>query len=71
MGVFLVFICVEGGVFYYVKFYGVLYNMVVGDWDIVKVIVEVVYNVSEEVILYGLVGSELIKVGNEIGLCMF
>jgi 5-oxoprolinase (ATP-hydrolysing) subunit A len=68
MGALSAFIRAEGGALHHVKPHGALYNMAAGDRDIAKAIAEAVYNVSEEAILYGLAGSELIKAGNEIGL---
>jgi len=68
MGALSAFIRAEGGTLHHVKPHGALYNMAAGDRDIAKAIAEAVYNVSEEAILYGLAGSELIKAGNEIGL---
>ncbi|QTL50455.1 LamB/YcsF family protein [Priestia aryabhattai] len=68
MGALSAFIRAEGGTLHHVKPHGALYNMAAGDRDIAKAIAEAVYNVSEEAILYGLAGSELIKAGNEMGL---
>lgn len=55
----------------YVKLYGMFYNQVVKDFYLVQVIVKVVYDYDLLLILVGLVGSELIWVGECYCLVMW
>lgn len=62
------FIAAEGGLMQHVKTHGALYNMGAKDPVYAEAIAEAVYDVNPALILFGLAGSELIAVGNKIGL---
>ncbi|WP_210490122.1 LamB/YcsF family protein [Rufibacter aurantiacus] len=62
------FIKAEGGVLHHVKPHGALYNMASVNASLAEAIVEAVYKVSPEVVLYGLAGSVLVKAGEKLGL---
>ncbi|MCF6095064.1 LamB/YcsF family protein [Microaerobacter geothermalis] len=52
----------------HVKPHGALFNMASKDPVIAKAIVQAVYDLDKELILFGLAGSELVKAGQEAGL---
>ncbi|MDP4146294.1 MAG: 5-oxoprolinase subunit PxpA [Bacillota bacterium] len=62
------FIKAEGGNLSHVKPHGALYNLAAKDKNLALAIAEAVYKIDNELILYGLSGSELIKAGEEVGL---
>ncbi|WP_112181953.1 MULTISPECIES: LamB/YcsF family protein [Paraliobacillus] len=62
------FVTAEGGLLQHVKPHGALYNMAAKNRELADAIAKAVYDVSPELILFGLAGSELIKAGEEIGL---
>jgi 5-oxoprolinase (ATP-hydrolysing) subunit A len=62
------FLLAEGAVLNHVKPHGALYNMAAVNAELAEAIVEAVYKINPELILYGLSGSELIKAGKKLGL---
>lgn len=52
----------------HVKPHGALYNMASIDDEIAHAIAEAVYDVNPKLILFGLSGQELIKIGRKVGL---
>lgn len=68
IGALHAFVSSEGGVMQHVKPHGALYNMAAQNAGLADAIVEAVYKVSPELILFGLSGSELIRAGSRIGL---
>lgn len=58
----------EGGVLVHVKPHGALYNMAAQSKPLANAIVEAVYKVDPQLLLFGLAGSELIRAGEKIGL---
>jgi len=68
IGALYAFVKSEGGKLQHVKPHGALYNMAAKNRQLSKAIAEAVYKVDPELILFGLAGSELIRVGKEIGL---
>jgi UPF0271 protein len=62
------FVKAEGGKMRHVKPHGALYNMAAKDTSIARAIAEAVYKVDPELVLFGLSGSELVKMGEAIGL---
>lgn len=52
----------------HVKPHGALYNMAAVDYEIASAIAQAVYDISPELILFGLSNSELSKAASEIGL---
>ncbi|MGE6894321.1 LamB/YcsF family protein [Priestia flexa] len=57
-----------GAPLYHVKPHGALYNMAAVNAELAEGIAEAAYTIGEEVILYGLAGSELVTAGKRIGL---
>ena len=58
----------EGGVMQHVKPHGALYNMAAKNKELAEAIATAVYKIDENLILFGLSGSELIKAGEKLGL---
>ncbi|MDQ6600406.1 LamB/YcsF family protein [Bacillus salipaludis] len=52
----------------HVKPHGALYNMAAKDALLAEAIAQAVYDVSPELVLFGLSGSELVKAGEKLGL---
>lgn len=52
----------------HVKPHGALYNMAAQDEKLAEAIAQAVYDISADLILFGLAGSELTKAGERIGL---
>ncbi|MFD0826969.1 LamB/YcsF family protein [Neobacillus sp. M.A.Huq-85] len=52
----------------HVKPHGALYNMAAKDAKLAEAIAQAVYDVSPELVLFGLAGSELVKAGERLGL---
>ncbi|MGE7835550.1 LamB/YcsF family protein [Viridibacillus arvi] len=52
----------------HVKPHGALYNMAAKDQALSEAIAQAVYDVSPELVLFGLAGSELTKTGEKLGL---
>ncbi|WP_099160111.1 LamB/YcsF family protein [Virgibacillus ndiopensis] len=52
----------------HVKPHGALYNFAAGNREVALAIAQAVYDVNDELILYGLAGSELIAAGHEVGM---
>ncbi|PUF89473.1 MULTISPECIES: 5-oxoprolinase subunit PxpA [unclassified Geobacillus] len=68
IGALAAFVKAEGGKMSHVKPHGALYNMAAKDTALAEAIAKAVYDVDPTLILYGLAGSELIRVGKKIGL---
>lgn len=68
LGAVMAFAQSEGGRVAHVKPHGALYNMAAVDPKIANAIAEAIYKVDGTMLLYGLSGSELIRVGERIGL---
>ncbi|GAB1531332.1 MULTISPECIES: LamB/YcsF family protein [Brevibacillus] len=62
------FVRAEGGVMHHVKPHGALYNMAATRPALAESIALAIYKVNPELVLYGLAGSELTRVGEKIGL---
>ncbi|MBL7825438.1 MAG: LamB/YcsF family protein [Saprospiraceae bacterium] len=58
----------EGGTLHHVKPHGALYNMAAKDNELAEAIAKATLHAGSNLVLYGLSGSALIKVGNAIGL---
>ncbi|MCM3727414.1 LamB/YcsF family protein [Neobacillus cucumis] len=52
----------------HVKPHGALYNMAAKDAKLAEAIAQAVYDVSPELVLFGLAGSELVLAGQKVGL---
>ncbi|TKC04275.1 LamB/YcsF family protein [Pedobacter frigoris] len=61
----------EGAILHHVKPHGALYNMAAVKSELADAIAQAVHSVDEELILYGLSGSELIRSGQKLGLKVF
>ncbi|MGP7818643.1 LamB/YcsF family protein [Niallia sp. 01092] len=62
------FVKSEGAKMQHVKPHGALYNMAAKSKELSEAIAEAVYKVDPELVLFGLSGSELVYVGERIGL---
>ena len=58
----------EGGQLHHVKPHGALYNMAARDTAIAETIAQAVADLNPDLVLVGLAGSELVKVGSTLGL---
>ncbi|MBM7631333.1 LamB/YcsF family protein [Geomicrobium sediminis] len=58
----------EGGHLQHVKAHGALYNMAAGNEEIANGIAKAVYDIDDQLILFGLAGSKLIEAGEAVGL---
>lgn len=58
----------EGGSVAHVKPHGALYNMAAKSKPLAEAIVEAVYKVDPQLMLFGLSGSELVRAGEAVGL---
>ncbi|CAM5220147.1 5-oxoprolinase subunit A OS=Ureibacillus acetophenoni OX=614649 GN=pxpA PE=3 SV=1 [Ureibacillus acetophenoni] len=68
IGALQAFLSIEGVRMQHVKPHGALYNMAVKDAKIAEAIAQAVYDVSPELILFGLASSELTRAGEKLGL---
>lgn len=68
IGALNAFVKASGGKLHHVKPHGALYNMAAKDEQYSKAIVEAVLNIDEDLILYGLSGSQLTAVAKRYGL---
>lgn len=68
IGALQAFLTIEGVKMQHVKPHGALYNMAAKDTNIAEAIAQAVYDVSPELILFGLASSELTKAGEKLGL---
>jgi UPF0271 protein len=68
IGALLAFVKSEGGTLHHMKPHGALYNMAAVNKALSAAIVEAVYKVDPDLIIYGLSGSELIAAASGIGL---
>jgi len=68
IGALAAFAKAEGSTVRHVKPHGALYNMAAKDTGLAEAIAEAVYDVSPDLILFGLAGSELVKAGEKAGL---
>lgn len=68
IGALQAFLTIQGVKMQHVKPHGALYNMAAKDAKIAEAIAQAVYDVSPELILFGLASSELTKAGEKIGL---
>lgn len=64
------FVRAEGAVMQHIKPHGALYNMAAKDKELAEAIAKAVYEVDPQLILFGLAGSELVKAGAKVGLCI-
>jgi UPF0271 protein len=62
------FVRAAGGRLHHVKPHGALYNMAARDAALATAIAQAVYDFDASLILYALVGSEMIKTANKLGL---
>lgn len=62
------FLTTFGETMQHVKPHGALYNMAATDEKLAEVIAKAVYDVSDQLVLFGLAGSELTKAGERLGL---
>lgn len=65
------FVKSAGGSLHHVKPHGALYNLAAVDMDLAEAIAQAVFDVSPNLILYGLAGSEMITAARRIGLPAF
>lgn len=68
IGALQAFLTIEGEKMQHVKPHGALYNMAAKDPEIAEAIAKAVYDVSPDLILFGLASSELTKASEKIGL---
>lgn len=68
LGALEAFVRVQKGYFQHVKPHGALYHMAATDKRIATAVVEAIVDYNNELIVFGLAGSELIKVGKSRGL---
>lgn len=68
IGALAAFAKAEGSTVRHVKPHGALYNMAAKDTGLAEAIAKAVYDVSPDLILFGLAGSELVKAGEKAGL---
>ncbi|WMM88700.1 5-oxoprolinase subunit PxpA [Heyndrickxia coagulans] len=68
IGALAAFAKAEGSTVRHVKPHGALYNMAAKDPNLAEAIAKAVYDVSPDLILFGLAGSELVKAGEKAGL---
>ncbi|WP_316791146.1 5-oxoprolinase subunit PxpA [Pedobacter frigoris] len=61
----------EGGILHHVKPHGALYNMAAVKPELADAIALAVQRVDEQLVLYGLSGSELVRSGKKCGLKVF
>lgn len=62
------FLMTQGEKMHHVKPHGGLYNMAARDKELAAAIAQAVYDISPELVLFGLSGSELTKAGEQLGL---
>lgn len=62
------FLSVEGEKMQHVKPHGALYNMAAKNAEIAEAIAQAIYDISPDLILFGLASSELTKAGEKLGL---
>jgi UPF0271 protein len=68
IGALSAFVKSEGGKIQHVKAHGALYNMAAKNKELSEGIAKAVYKIDQDLILFGLANSELIKAGERIGL---
>jgi 5-oxoprolinase (ATP-hydrolysing) subunit A len=68
IGALQAFVQANGGKLHHVKPHGALYNMAAQNSEIAEAIAKAVYQISPNLILYGLANSELTKAGERFGL---
>lgn len=68
VGALMGFAKAEGATLHHVKPHGALYNMAAANATLAEAIAEAVAKLDEQLILYGLAGSELVKAGEKYGL---
>ncbi|PTX18381.1 UPF0271 protein [Pontibacter mucosus] len=68
VGALMGFAKAEGATLHHVKPHGALYNMAAANGTLAEAIAEAVARLDEQLILYGLAGSELVKAGEKYGL---
>lgn len=68
LGALYGFVNAEGGIMKHMKPHGALYNMAANDEKLAEAIAEAVYDVNPEIVLFGLAGSKLVKIGEKLGL---
>ncbi|MDP5276612.1 LamB/YcsF family protein [Chengkuizengella axinellae] len=68
IGALNAFVKAEGAKLNHVKPHGALYNMAAKSCSLADAIAKAVFDFDDQLILYGLAGSELIKAGKSIGL---
>ncbi|WP_017552277.1 LamB/YcsF family protein [Heyndrickxia coagulans] len=68
IGALAAFAKAEGSTVRHVKPHGALYNMAAKDTGLAEAIAKAVYDVSPDLILFGLAGSELVKAGEKASL---
>jgi 5-oxoprolinase (ATP-hydrolysing) subunit A len=68
IGALSAFVKSEGGKVQHVKAHGALYNMATKSKELAEAIAKAVYKVDQEMLLFGLANSELVKAGERIGL---
>lgn len=68
VGALYAFVKAQGGTLNHVKPHGALYNMAATDYGLAEAIAEAIYSFDDQLILYGLSGSQLIHAGKKLGL---
>lgn len=59
---------VQGGKLHHVKPHGALYNALATDYDLSLTVARTIYEIDENLVLYGLSGSQTAKAAEDIGL---
>ena len=68
VGALQAFLQVHGAALHHVKPHGALYNMAAADAVLATAVCQAVKDIDDDLVLYGLSGSELIKAAQSIGL---
>lgn len=68
VGALQAFLMIEGEKMQHVKPHGALYNMAAKDPEIAEAIAKAIFDISSDLILFGLASSELTKAGEKLGL---
>lgn len=62
------FVEIKGGKLQHVKPHGALYNLAAKDYEVARIIAQVIYDIDPSIILMGLSDSEMIRAGINVGL---
>ena len=62
------FVEIKGGKLQHVKPHGALYNLAAKDYEVARIIAQVIYDIDPSIIFMGLSDSEMIRAGIDVGL---